>query len=87
MGIDRELDHLEGRYMLAFVSRVRKLCIRQVPERIHLFLCRWRPCRVYLDKSTADRLDQHRRLEHVRICLDHMEILGKGYLVLAASLI
>ena len=87
MRIDRELDHLEGRYMLALIARMRELCERKIPERVHLLLSCRRPCRIYLDITVSYRLDQHRRLEHVRICFDHMEILGEGYLILAAALI
>ena len=32
MGIDRKFDHLEGRYMLALVARMRQLSERKVPE-------------------------------------------------------
>ena len=87
MGIYRELDHLECRNVLSLISRMRKFGEREIPERIHLFLGCRRPGRVYLDITVSYRLHKYRRLEHIGICLDNMEILGKGNLILTATLI
>ena len=87
MGIDRELDHLECRNVLALISRMRKLGEREIPERIHLFLGCRRPGRVYLDITVPYRLYKYRRLEHIGICLNHMEVFSKCHLVLTAALV
>ena len=87
MCIDRELDHLKGRDMLSLVARMRLFCERKIPERVHFLLGCRRPCRVDLHIAVLYRLHQHRWLKHIGICLHHMEVLGKGYLVLAATLI
>ena len=77
MGVYRELDHLEGRDMLALIPRMRKFCERKVPERIHLLLSCRRPGRIYLHITVSYRFHKHRWLEHIGIGLDKMEILCK----------
>jgi hypothetical protein len=86
MSIDRKLDHLECRNMLALIARMRQFSERKIPDRIHLLLRGRREGRVDLNITITHRLDKHRRIHHIRISLDHMEILRKSRLILAASL-
>ena len=85
VSVDRELDHLERRDVLSFVTRMRLLGERKVPERVHFLLSSRRIGWVYLHISVSDRLHQHRRMHHICVSLDDMEILCKCDLVLAAS--
>ena len=84
---DRVLDHVIGRNPLAFVARMRSLGERQVPERIHLLRRGWRVRWIDLDISVPYRLDDSRRMHHVGMGLDQVEILRNSLLVGQAFLI
>ena len=82
VSVHREFYHIVGRYALALVTGMREFGERQVPERIHL-LCRSRgQSRVYLYITLSHRLHDYRRVHHIRISLNQMEILGEGLFVL-----
>ena len=84
---DRELDHIVGRYAVALVARMRQLGVRQVPERVHFLLSCRRIGRIHLHVAVADRLHQHRRVQHICSSLYYIEILRKGLFVLQAALV
>ena len=71
--------------MLAFVARMRQFCERQVPERIHLLLRGRRIRGIDPHITVPDRLDDYRRMQHVGMGLNQMEILRKGFPVPAVK--
>ena len=80
--IDREFDHLVGRYRLALIFGVRQTCVRQVVSLVHLFRSQRRVRRIDNSKLAVDSLQQPLCVHLIGLFLNMAEVLSLGFFAL-----
>ena len=82
--VDRELDHVIGRYALALVLRVRQPGVWEVERAVQFLLCHGRVGRIDHREPAVHPLDDALCLQLVALLLNVAEVLGLLPLVVQA---